>query len=885
MLFRLNNHATAGYTSNVTLRSPDAQSTRSVSSEDTERISCYASLLQICSAIFASQFSTRNKVKAILQTAYEYLRADSIIAYEYNRLTSQLAIITMPGVKQHEFMRGPNTTLVFHWDEPPKGHKDPGVWLENRLAFGKYLTELEAGFLKCEPKKPLPQKGTFRDRENPNAATAKICLWKGLDQTDDRVGQVFFNFTKSETTVDIFNPWLKQIICDICVFIRESLIDQMYHEDPTSAWAKQVAPERFLLEVNQRFALPFMGDSQRLDDLERDVASKVCDMVGIFTENIGGHVELALLDERSLAKVYVLGAKEKRPVFQIIQSGSLTGKCIADRGYVVASDMEKASPAVMKAFNTFAEFNSVSCKSLMLLPIIHEGEVRGVVRLTNPRSGFFRDAHARAMQEIELVALHCLLRVDECRQRLRMTSALDFYTASQFLPGNESFWSVLMKLPNAFGAVWGTYWRVRLHLQDGVFQAQDGVKFTADEVVPPDEDCDIRTGRFTLGRVVGLSQLLYQMNQSPLENVFLCLHVLRYGANAKYLLRFYSSCPFVSNSKNNAERVLSDGFHLLEFTEMQNLPWCNGPLALNPNTTKTVHTRIAFVVREKRAIKGIVWLKFDDIHSLDWWERRYIVGLSAIIGRLEGRFEFQLVLKGFGHFQLDLCKEGMELARRLRTGAGSQEELLYMANVCRRNFQFLWNQADDMRIIRRALQLSNDKEDAETASTAAIIEGPIREFVEDVIDWESRGQRGNVYEVKYEPERIADDQVKSVFCTVLLHLVDNAVIYGLKRLAENDLRKIVIWVREVENRYETIVADSGRELTNDPLNELIGLVEKDDPDHGSGLRVCRILLADFNGSIKWIPRQEFISEFGTTGLAAQTWLQNCNTFLCFTVPR
>jgi hypothetical protein len=207
------------------------------------------------------------------------------------------------------------------------------------------------------------------------------------------------------------------------------------------------------------------------------------------------------------------------------------------------------------------------------------------------------------------------------------------------------------------------------------------------------------------------------------------------------------------------------------------------------------------------------------------------------------------------------------------------------ANVCRRNFQFLWNQADDMRIIRRALQLSTDKEDGAGGSRAETIKRPISMFVEDVIEWESRGERGDVYEVHYEPEGIADDHVNSVFCTVLLHLVDNAVFCGLNKLGKNDLLKIVVWVRQAGDRYETIVADSGKELPSDPLNEIVGSVEKGYGDHGSGLRICRILLGEFKGGIKWMPRDKFLCEYKQSGSAVLRGLSQCNTFFCFSIPK
>lgn len=609
-------------------------------------------------------------------------------------------------------------------------------------------------------------------------------------------------------------------------------------------------------------------------------------MVRTITENISGRVDLALLDERSLAKVYEMDFKGRRPDLQIVESRSLTGQCIADRKYVLINDTERASQVVTKALHTYMEFDLKSCKSLLLVPLAYEGEVLAVIRLTNARRGFFLDAHAKVMQQVELVVLQCLLRVKERRQRLRISAALEFYTASQFLLGGERFWSLLMRLPNALGATWGTYWpRIRVHEKD--FQALEGNKFTSNGVSAPDDECSIRTGSRAPAGVVGLSHLLYNLNRYPNENVFLCLHVLQNAANPNFLLRFYSRGSFQSSSNNDVQRVLADGFHLLEFTETQNPPWCNTPITLNRNTTKAIHTRIAFVVREKRAVKSIVWLKFDGIHNLDWWERSYIDGLSGIIGRLEDRSDFELALKGFGHFQLDLCAQGLGETDELRHIARNNKDVLNIALGCERLFRFLRNQVDDMRVIRAALQLSSDGDVAKAGAMPVPDEGPIGNFVDDAIELESRGQRGKVYEVCYEPKEIADDLVKSVFCSVLYHLVDNAVNSGLNKLNEGSLRKIVIWVREVGDDYETIVADSGKELTSDPLKDMFCLEKskKDDAEHGAGLRVCRILLGEFNGAIKWMSRDKFFSTYGSIMPDKAISLNQCNTFFRFTLPR
>src|SRR5262249_26032159 len=161
----------------------------------------------LCGAIAASGFDPFHKIKSILQVAHEYLGTSSIVAYAHNRVTNELEIIAMPGVPARELMRGPTDKLTFLWEDPTSKVGRYGAWLENDTECPAHLKHRGA---RAAPAGAGPPQGDFRSRElekcrrsfgpDGRLVTAKLYLWKGTDQTNDRVGQVFFNFYTNQPT-------------------------------------------------------------------------------------------------------------------------------------------------------------------------------------------------------------------------------------------------------------------------------------------------------------------------------------------------------------------------------------------------------------------------------------------------------------------------------------------------------------------------------------------------------------------------------------------------------------------------------------------------------------------------------------------------------------
>ncbi|MFC1763614.1 hypothetical protein ACFL6U_16240 [Planctomycetota bacterium] len=222
----------------------------------------YVSLRSVCSALFACNFNSIDRLKAILQVTFEFLAADSVTAYRYDRVTQGLEIIGMPGVVQREVMRGPTPELVFQWEgENLAGSQLPEpVWLETGQDYDDYIMSLKGT---GDTPNRSPSASDFRRRQlgkyptGTDLSTAKICLLKGIGQTEDRVGMLFFNFPKPpHSSSDTFGEDLRSAIIYIATLVRELLVDELYHTQKRSIDAGTLLRDALnLLRTTEEHAL------------------------------------------------------------------------------------------------------------------------------------------------------------------------------------------------------------------------------------------------------------------------------------------------------------------------------------------------------------------------------------------------------------------------------------------------------------------------------------------------------------------------------------------------------------------------------------------------------------------------------------------------------
>lgn len=884
------------------------------------------SLRSACAALLSANFSPDNRVKAIAQTAMEYLGACSIIVYARNRLTDELDIMAMPGVSQREVMRGPTDKLIFDWEDPSQGgdatpeeemasiNAREGVWLERDSDFDSYMAQLNCrSTLSARNKHP----GSFRDRElgeqrrlygveTGRLATAKIYLWKGVEQTYDHVGQMFVNFFVIEELDDAFTGEVRGLIRYVAVLIRELLVDKLYHsEAPYVHWS----PERLLREINAAFDSIEAGRGKP-DPGEAQVARIIRAAALAMTENYGGHAEVVFLTGRKLGRVFRDDADEKPAQIGLVKDEPATEAAVKDKKFYVRNKAKPHSSVGRQveqdapAEGYLPTLDPDDCKSVTLVPVVHDDEVRAVLCLSNPREGCFLDAQARAMQDLQQYARYSILRLDERRQRIQMSSALEFYYEMRFQGIEEP--GVLMRgVVRALGAQWGTLWPI----ERGEPRIRRGIWFDADRHldVPPDHPkWGIRlTGRSH--RVAGFTQAMLGFadgNPGEVVNVILCMHVFpaasrRYHGTKpmRYLLQFL--CDRQPGFFPGCWQELHDGFYQYAVTSDEPLPGFD-PIEANPNTDAEPHTRIAFMVRDEQGAKAIVWLRFPGFHDIAWWERAYVNGLSYSLGKILQIHNLWLGIRSFRHLVPDVTLSARaeidRLAKSLSTLDASALTLVprvigldpHNVETIRRLWAergkpidnirtyalTMWWKAAEVRSLLAPLTA-----DSPGAAPAAdqFSRLPLEELVDRAIAMATdfapdRSHWVVVYGTGVDPYL----EMSGLIYSALFNLCHNVCCWGWRgEVLEN--QHACIWIRrDATGGVLVCVGNSGKPVKVDPFN---APVSKRKPEGGVGLRTIRAVLHRAGGDMEFIPRKTFWKRYPD----APEELRPCITFFEFSV--
>ncbi len=848
-------------------------------------------LMTLCGAIAASNFEISNRVKSIAQVAHEYLETSSIIVYAHNRATEQLDVIAMPGVTQRELMRGPTDKIIFQWDSSTSDAGRNGIWLENNDEFDTYIRQLAT---KCNrPLKGVTQ-GNFRKREldkylsehkqQGRLATAKIYMWKGLGQTGNKVGQLFFNFFVTEKR-PVFTPPLKKVIRFISDIIRELLIDRIYHEDmPTVQWT----PEYLLRELNSALEPQSMNEivgakaEYQIANIIREAALKA-------TENFGGYADLIILIGRKFGRIFDGNPDLKMTRTIIIQPGTITDTCIEERKYFVGNGVrfyDCDTPDENKKGAWPHEIESAVCKSLMVVPVVHEDEVKAVIRLTSPRDGCFLDPQARAMRTLENLARYGLLCLDQYRQRERMSSALDFYTSQMSIPSSADPSFLMKGVLSALGAEWGTFWPIDIINKDGTAYISNGIKFEANspkavDVEPSDPQVGIR-GPWN-SHEAGFSQTLIRLNAPNPGHIFFSLYVclpakMRYGLGlqSNYYLQVFSRTQPPNNVPNF--KRLPDDFYCYSITDQEHLPEAD-KIHLSQNTDDEIHTRVAFVVSDQIRPIALVWLKFPGLHEIEWWERRYILGLSSSLGKLLQVSSLEFAIHSFRHMIPGLSAEAEEAVECLKSDsvAGTEKK----------------EAIEDLEVYTLTMMLKSAEVKALLSNTEGTVirdrglsefgERSIGEYVDKAIAAavDFRNDR-TPWKIGYGVGVNNKTTISGVFYSVLLNLLKNVVLHGWDNEPPNNItlenRHAFIWIRKKGNNYYICVGNTGKPSEKNPF-ELASSPSRE--DHGAGLHVAKAILRVYGGDIRYVLDNE---DYFSSNSDVPIDMRKCNTLFEFFMP-
>ncbi|MDP6635638.1 MAG: hypothetical protein QGG42_12110 [Phycisphaerae bacterium] len=809
-----------------------------------------------CSAIAAADFDVPNRIKSLVQVAHESLGTSSIVVYEYNPTAEGLALVAMAGVAEPELMRGPTDNLEFRWNV----EGEPNVlWIEDELEYTQHLKSLAQITTRHAPK----ERGDFRKRELQKhanrgeqygtLATAKIYLRKGAGHTNDPVGQAFFNFWKpSGQTTSMFTSQIQENILLVTTIIRELLIDKAYHQKPSAiSWA----PERLLREINAIFDTTQEADAC---DLEAALANMICQAALGVTQNYSGKADFIFLIGDRITRTFGNGAGEKA-TGAFLPKKSMTQTCIRERRYFVANIIQE---------NTYPYDFDPTCRSAMIAPVMHDGVARAVIRLTSPVRGYFLDSHAKAMQILEQFARYGILRLDEWLQRRRIVAALRFYTDGANLLRTGEAAPLMQGVLKAMNAEWGTFWPIERPEGDNLGRSTAGIRFRQGEpatsVEPTDPEVGIR--KWWDGQHGGCTEALMLCNREC-PGTFFAIHALSSDseslADREFDIRVYSSNEDCCCTRENTRKPCQASEILRN-------------MKISSNTSPEQHTRLTFVVDPADAVKGVVWLKFNGLRDISWWERDYVNTLSQSLAQFMGVQTLHLAQKNFRHRLLDISGDAKNTVASLIRKAADEnlpDIVTELQKVHTYMLTVLWRTQE----VRALLPPTNEPEE-EANPDFFIGKRRLQEYVNMARDIATSFKPDpNQWRVHFDPENISDDKVSGIFYSTLANMAMNIREHGWTG-EPVDKHLAVIWIRKDADKYRVTVGNNGKPCESDPL-ALVPGTEDADEHRKIGLHVAKAMLELQGGDIRWWPVERFLSDHPT----APEDLKRCVTFFEFTI--
>ncbi|MBN2311996.1 MAG: GAF domain-containing protein [Candidatus Hydrogenedentes bacterium] len=913
-----------------------------------------------------ADFERSDRLKGILQVAYEMLEAASIIAYKYNRVADQLEIFAMPGVALREMMRGPTPERIFRWDgvDDPK-KVPPELWLENSDEYRDYVARA-SGAIAANPGKG--REDDFRSRElrvkyegEGDFALAKVCLYKGVGQTLDPVGQLFFNFHKSDPSISTFTEELRSAIRYVATVVRELLIEELYHgldghrdtedrragslhllraiddklkpaafatiesfrelpEELRSQLLEQLrtrvrreasspagraddksASQKLLAILSEPVVPPHQeveADlSQEFRELVEEVLSgemwrRVCHAGLSLVETYGGQADVILVLGETLGKRILPLRSPLEPAadLQWLDRETITGYCIQKGKVFVGNNVLQKSSDTFKQYfrNEFAKEPQLQYKSLMVVPVTVEGEVRALMRLMSTDEGCFLDKDTRAIQDLAFVASYALSVLDARQRQERISEGLSFFAEGQAVADRPSLEGLFRGALRVLGAKYAVYWTIDRSVGAGpvfgngtVVHARPGA--AVQYIAPTD-------GQFGV-RPHGLTSEVLERCQRAQKDVIFCLHVLAERRRAdedfpEYVLQIF--CRSREAWQSDAVRT-PDGFHRTSYVSpLKSLNHPTADLGLcEATTSEYLHSQIGFAIKEKDSghVMGVAWICFDDLHHLGWWERLYVSGLSNYLAQGMRATGLQLAIRSFRHMIPSACSNAALLLEEATTrppavlidgrpppatkdtAISTADDVLYMIAQKAAEVRVLLEPGAEERafgtfevgdVIRRAWAIATSL-------------GTLSGAFESCQECDLPSEEVPYFKILYGDGLTPEDPVNGAAYTAVLNVLTNAVQHGD--------RPFRAWATRRVGTLRIILANGGQPIAEDPLLAPERAYRRE-TDHGVGLAIVKRILAKEGGHIRWLDKHAFGREYPEAPAA----LEDCVTFFEVEVP-
>ena len=527
-------------------------------------------------------------------------------------------------------------------------------------------------------------------------------------------------------------------------------------------------------------------------------------------------------------------------------------------------------------------------KSLMVVPIRAEGEIRALVRMMSTDTDCFLDRHAVVMQGLAFIAGYALAFLDSSQRRDRISESLSFFAKGQAVTDRPSLPSLLALACSVLGASSAVFWPVAGD------QFGDGklVALPADPDNPADKTVPAcrkdQRGDWDGIRPDGLTKYIQDVADRRDGSTIFCQHVLADlkgqtepgGVLPEYLLQVFAqnSIPSVKNGVRT-----EDGFYRYDFPSTAPLPVWNRCVDLSPALKAKrnyLHTQTGFAVKDQDGCtQGVVWLCWDDIHQPGWWERLFIDSLANYLQQSLQATGLALALRGFRHMLYNLGRGTEQELRRalnptslrmqglppadLRTAAAKAADLAYMvAHKCvevkslqetGRGRSEVFRNRPLSDILHRAWAIATDL----FASTTSFAVEP---------DGDTVVERGAGLQIHYTNKAAPEMPVSEAVYTVALNVLQNMKSKGKKP-------PYVVWAYVESSKLHIFFGDGGGVVQDARQGEY--------DQGGTGLRISRQIMENVDGEMSDMLGPEAVAKLSN---APKVLREQCKVLFKMTIP-
>ncbi|MFC1766771.1 hypothetical protein ACFL6U_32440 [Planctomycetota bacterium] len=501
----------------------------------------------------------------------------------------------------------------------------------------------------------------------------------------------------------------------------------------------------------------------------------------------------------------------------------------------------------------------------------------------------FLDHHTQAVQFTAFVAKHSLNMLMQAFMRKQASEGLAFFARGQTVGPQASTEDLLRDALKVLGADYAVFWGIPERPQTIPFEAC--VWVPASSAVEPrafwlDDDP-------SLVRREGMTHGIYHYceTQKSADALF-CVHVLS-GLRCiddsfpDYSFEVYRRGPGGDYPEND---ILTKAGSFRD-TEGSDFPGIELPVSLNTTTDKHPHTQVGLVVAQHGSppvIRGVMWIGYDGLRDLNWWERAYLRGLSNYLAQGIAASGLVLALRSFRHSIENLATRAYPDESELASAEGDiqvsgiAEETQVNLERARAGLQMvhakalelkrmlLWSQGEEASPLKAYAIRDALKNAWAVATSLAMLPSMFECRKDNEFIYDQCRDMTIVYSKSVDPEKSHVSGAVYAAATVVL---ENALIHGES--------PFFAWVISLSPEIRILFGNAGNppHQEDDTLRVPEAKMVFGDQEHGVGLWFARRLLNTEGGVISLSKKPS-----GTNIVVPQV-VNQCRTFYEIFFPR